>query len=43
MFRFIKKVIFKGLTILSSVDWLKAVPLNAIPLIAALLNANLFK
>ena len=43
MFGFIKKVFFKGLTILSSIDWLRAVPLNAIPLSAAPLNATLFK
>ena len=35
MFRFIKKVFFVGLTILSSVNLLNETPLNAIPLSTA--------
>ena len=43
MFGFIKKAFFTGLTILSSVNLLNAVPLNAIPLSTAPLNTTPFK
>ena len=43
MFGFIKKAFFTGLTILSSVNPLNAVPLNTIPLSMAPLNTTPFK